>query len=843
MEAVRQTGELAMPPEGKLTGQQIADLATWVKLGAPWPNEDPDRSVAQGWRQHWAFQPVVKPIVPTRDNDPWSASAIDRFILFRLAANGLTPSGAADRRTLVRRATYDLLGLPPTPEEVRTFVDDPAPDAFDRLVDRLLASPYYGERWGRYWLDVARYADTKGYVFFDDKRYPWAYTYRDYVLRSLNADVPYDRFILEQLAADQLDLGNNRQALAGMGFLSAGNRFMNNPYDIIDDQIDVVTRGLMGLTVSCARCHEHKYDPIAMDDYYSLYGVFASSREPTLPPEFEQPPQTAQYAAFKNELLVREQRLGRFIQAKYEELIRDARTRAGEYLKAAHSVREQPSTEDFMLLAETNDLNPVMVERWRLYLAQSARRHHPVFTPWHWYAAIAASDFERTAPAITNRIRNSEPSRPLNPLVVQAFVHKAPRSMAEVADRYGELLEAVERHWQDTLEWVARQSGRAAPMHFSDPAMEELRQVLYGRDAPPNMPMPHAGDMLPLLPDRASQDHWQKLLKAVQEWVASGPGAPARAMVLVDAPTPYEPRVFQRGNPNRPGKLVPRRFLGLLAGADQRPFVKGSGRLELAQAIASAKNPLTARVLVDRVWMHHFGAPLVRTPGDFGRRSEPPTHPDLLDWLSASFVNDGWSIKKLHRRIMLSAVYRQQSFDRPACSRIDPENRLLWRANRRRLDFEALRDTLLAASGSLESRFGGPPVDLLKPPFTRRRTVYAFVDRLELPGLFRVFDFPSPEALSPQRSSTIVAPQALFLMNHPFAVECAARLAGRSKLIAGRDPSQRIEFLYDQLFQRRPSSDEVASAARFIGKFPLAPNAWEQLAHALLMSNELAFAD
>jgi hypothetical protein len=333
----------------------------------------------------------------------------------------------------------------------------------------------------------------------------------------------------------------------------------------------------------------------------------------------------------------------------------------------------------------------------------------------------------------------------------------------------------------------------------------------------------------------------QKLRKAVEKWRMDGPGAPPRANVLVDAAMPYEPYVFRRGNPNNRGTAVPRRFLGVLSTSTRQPFAHGSGRLELARAIADRQNPLSARVLVNRIWLHHFGKPLVGTPSDFGLRSEPPTHPHLLDHLSATFMDNGWSIKKLHRLILLSAAYQQKCDDRPDCNRLDPENTLLWRMNRRRLDFEALRDALLAVSGRLDRSMGGPPVSDIQAPSSRRRTLYGFLDRLHVPGLLRAFDFPSPDASSPRRDTTTIPQQALFLMNHPFVLECARQLVRNPEIATERDCARRVERLYLRLYGRAPTAEEVRLAHEFtVG---MEEKHWVRYAQGLLMANEFSFLD
>jgi hypothetical protein len=840
--AIRYSGELKMPPKGKLPPPAVEALTTWVRMGAPWPqtkNTLAGTASTEAWKRHWAFQPVRRPDIPETNDQTWPQSALDRFILARLEKSGLKPSAPVDRRTLLRRATFDLLGLPPTPAEIAAFEADRTPDAFARVVERLLASPHYGERWGRYWLDVARYADTKGYVFFEENNYPWAYTYRDYVIRSFNEDLPYDQFVLQQLAADRLPLGLDRRPLTALGFLTLGCRFMNNQQDILDDRIDVVTRGLLGLTVSCARCHDHKFDPIPSRDYYSLYGVFASSVEPTVPPLFEEPPRTKGYEAFAKELKTREEKLRQFVQSKHDELLRASRTRAADYMLAAHALQHQPSTEDFMLLADGGDLNPRMLDRWRAYLERTRKTQHPVFVLWHAFTVLPQKEFARKAAEITSRL---EPSgawpQPINPLVRRAFAGKPPRTLAEVAHRYGELLNQTDKAWQTAIK-QAIESKKPSPPALPDPSEEELRQVFHGAESPTNIAMNPVGD-LDLLPDRPSQAKLQELRKAVETWRTTGAGAPPRAMVLEDASTPYSPRVFLRGNPNNLGDEVPRRFLALLSGRDRKPFHDGSGRLELARAIVDRRNPLTARVMVNRIWMHHFGNGLVGTPSDFGLRSEPPTHPELLDYLAGVFMENGWSIKHLHRLIMLSAVYQQRSDGRPECKRIDPENSLLWKMNRSRLDFEATRDALLAVAGTLDARTGGIPMKGFTNLTSTRRTVYAFIDRLNVPGLMRTFDFPSPDATSPQRATTTVAPQALFLMNNPFVLEQARRIVQKPELAGEKDLAQKIDRLYRLLYGRQPSPDEVRLGVAYVGQSAAALEAYTQ---ALLLTNEFVFVD
>lgn len=834
--AVRREGDLHMPPEEPLSAEAVDVLVEWVRQGAFWP-EGGEQAGGVDWRGHWAFRPVSEQPLPEVGRPEWCRTTVDRFVLAGLESAGLGPSPPADRRTLMRRACYALTGLPPKPEEVEAFEQDVAADAFERLVDRLLGSPQFGERWARHWLDVARFADTKGYVFLQDGNFPWAYTYRDYVIRAFNTDLPYNQFLREQIAADALPLGEDRRALTALGFLTLGGRFMNNQHDIIDDRIDVVTRGLLGLTVSCARCHDHKYDPIPTADYYSLYGVFASSMEPTVPPTFEPPPQTEEYAAFAAELAKREQALREFVDAKYRELVSGARLRADAYMLAVHAGSRQPDMEEFMLLADGSDLNPKMLQRWRVYLERARREGNPVFVPWHALCAIPEAEFAAKAAEL---IAGWQTDASVNRLVAQRLAEAAPRDLSAVAACYGQLFRDVVQAWEQAQAAAAAAGTEASSL--PEPEREQIRQVLYGADAPPSVPYNPMGD-LELLPDRPSQAKLQELLKAVEEWRVSGPGAPPRAMVLVDRPQPIEPYVFLRGSPAKRGPSVPRQFLAVLSGAERRPFTHGSGRLDLAEAIVDPHNPLTARVWVNRVWLHLFGRGLVSTPSDFGLRSDPPTHPELLDHLAFTFMQEGWSTKALIRRIVLSATWQQASADRPECRAVDPENRLWWRMDRRRLDYEAMRDTLLAVSGRLNTALGGPSVQLYSPPFSDRRTLYGFVDRLNVPGLLRTFDFPSPDATSPKRDETTVPPQALFLMNHPLVQELAEQLVQRAEVANAPDLPGKVRALYRLVYGRAPTDEEIQLAAQYLGLPDEAAARWPWYAQALLMSNELMFID
>ena len=748
-------------------------------------------------RKHWAFQPVGHPQPPELAQNSWGGQDVDRFIFARLEQAGLHPSAPADRRTLIRRSTFDLLGLPPTQEEVDAFVRDASPNAFQKVVDRLLASPHFGEQWARHWLDVARYSDTKGYVYArEESQFVHAWPYRDWVVRSMNEDLPYDRFLLLQLAADQV-VPSGSPHLAAMGFLTLGRRFLGVMPDIIDDRIDVVMRTTQGLSVACARCHDHKFDPIPTRDYYALYGVFRSCAE-----QLVLCASASMDEAFNKELRVREQKLHDIFTLRREEQSARVRATVTDHLLAQLELEKYPG-ETFSQLLGVNDINPVFVRRWQRYLAEAQQRHDPIFSAWHEFMRLRPTDFASHAVSATPG---------LHPLVAQAFA-TPPTTLREVAERYGALFATVEKQWQDLLK--SEPAAKALP----DSQAESLRRVLYGPDSPCSVPEEHLANNEWFFPTDITTELW-KLQGEVDRWLIQSAEAPAHATLLVDRTTPTAPRVFKRGNPLTEGEEVPRQFLQVLAQNEARPFTQGSGRLEFAQAIISADNPLTARVMVNRVWMLHFGRGLIPTPSDFGKRAGLPSHPELLDWLARRFMDEGWSVKSLHRRILLSATYQQSSLAPESGSaalqsqEVDAENRLLWRMNTHRLSFEEMRDAWLASTGELETRLGGKATELFAAQ-NARRTLYAKVDREGLPSVMRTFDFANPDLCIPQRTDTIVPQQALFGLNHPFLAARAKELVRRSQRggIAG---AERVRRLYHFLFQREPSTAELDAAIAFV---------------------------
>ncbi|MEQ8789762.1 MAG: PSD1 and planctomycete cytochrome C domain-containing protein [Pirellulaceae bacterium] len=830
LQAVRREGGLEMPPDRKLPDSEIRVLEQWVRSGAVWPGRvaAPSPATAITGKGHWAFQPVTAPNVPRPPNPDWVRTPVDAFIAAKLSEAGLSPSPPADRRTWLRRVTYSLTGLPPTADEVERFVSDGAPDAHEKVVERLLASPHYGEHWARHWLDVARYSDTKGYVYAREERF-WthAWAYRDWVAAALNDDLPYDRFLLLQLAADQVE-DRRGEDLAAMGFLTLGRRFLGVRRDVIDDRIDVVCRGTMALTVGCARCHDHKYDPIPTADYYSLYGVFDSclERQQVLT---EHPGDEA----FQQELEKRQAALqGKLTEYRQATSAR-ARQRAADYLFAQSELQKYPA-DGFDQIFQKSDLLPAFVRKWERYLRTAKLRRDPIFTLWHAYAELDSATFAQQAQVVARRLHESSERVP--PRLAAAFA-APPHSFREVCDRYGQVLADVDAQWREALA-AAEKNKRPPPAGLDDPDDEALRQVLYGEGAPcqaPGGPISHCETYF----DSGSVTELWKLQGEVDRWLIKSPTAVPVALTLVDQATPVEPRIFRRGNPLNLGDDVPRRFLSVLGGKESGPFRVGSGRRELAEAIIDPANPLTARVLVNRVWMHHFGAGLVTTPSDFGLRSDPPSHPQLLDWLAVQFVREGWSLKQLHRWIVLSATYRQASAsadDAPPRRRsvqIDPDNRLLWRMIPRRLTFEEARDSLLQATGELDRTVGGKPMKLFDQPFPTRRTLYGLVDRQYFPGALRMFDFANPDLHVPQRSETTVPQQALFFMNHPLVLQRARALA---QLVRGRDDARdAVGELFQRAYQRRPTDAEVGEALellRAVGdksneQSPLTANDWQ----------------
>lgn len=683
---------LQMPPDEKLKPEQIKLLEQWVRMGAPGPKDDRGETefsrlgdqeflFGQG-ESHWAFQPVNAEMPPAASRQEWNQNAIDPFVFAKLGEHQLTPSMGAEPRTLIRRLTYDLTGLPPSLGDVEQFVvaaSQDRPAAIRHAVDRLIDQSAFGEHLGRMWLDVARYADTDS-AYRPDTRtphyFPFAFTYRDYVVASFNEDKPFDDFVREQFAADLIGFKPGDAEMAALGFLAAGPFANRDPLESLDDLIDVTTRGLLGVTAACARCHDHKYEPVPTKDYYSLRGVFASL------------------------------------------------------------VRVNPLDEKKQPLVPGYEPSP---------------------------ADLADYEKKRTT--------------------IEAKVTKAGNSKATNNKR------SISQKIRET----------------------ELAELLLFH-----------------------------------------PGAPARAMRVIDRPRPLEPVVFVRGDAASPGENVPRRFLRIID-ADQTPFPDdSSGRLQLADRIVDPKNPLTARVFVNRVWGYLMGSYLVDTPSDFGLQGSAPTHPRLLDWLAADFIENDWSIKHLARTIVISQTYQQRSDYREDAAGLDSQNRLLWRGNRKHLSIEAIRDSLLSTSRQLDPTPRGHAGQLWEEGYTRRRAIYGYINRFNLDPTLRAFDFPTPVQSQPKRGESIVAPQTLFTMNSPFVIDQTVAITETSEFREASTDEERVSALFALIFQRAPATLEIERILKFAElqsrfKTPVdlkrRASTWPLVAQSLMMSNEFQYID
>lgn len=666
IEVLRGAGKVRMPPGKPLDPDTIALFEKWIAMGAPDPREGkaaapPPPYDFQKARQHWAFKPVTDPAPPTVNSPLWSANPIDRFVKAKLDEKKLTPASLASKRTLIRRATYDLTGLPPTPEAVDAFLKDTSPKAFAKLIDRLLASPQYGERWGRHWLDVVRYADTAGCN--SDFPVPDAWRYRNYVIRSFNEDKPYMQFLREQLAGDLLAPSNDedRQAkLIATGYIATARRFASNKNEhhlTIDDTIDNLGKTVLGLTISCARCHDHKFDAIPQRDYYGIYGIFQST------------------------------------------------------VYAFPGVETFPRAHDLTALGGPD---------------QQKRQ----------------SEWEHKLIALQDEIRE-----------------------LRFGKRRGE---ANSRAEIQRLE--------------AESLAHEMRM--------PDLPRAYA----------------------VRE------GKPGNAKIQI------------KGDPRKLGEEVPRGFLTLLGGQKLPASEAGSGRRQLAEWITDPANPLTARVMANRVWQWHFGKGIVPTPNDFGTRGLPPTHPELLDWLTSRFVESGYSVKALHKFIMLSRAYRLAAANTPANLAIDPKNEFLWRFDRRRLDSDEIRDSVLAVSGKLDPAPGAahpfPPMrewrytqhkQFTAVYETDRRSVYLMQQRIRKHPLLEVFDPPDPNVSTAARGQSITPLQALSMMNSEFLHTHADQLAVRVGM-ARQDTPGRIQHAYRLAYGRPATPAELVEGAAYIAR-------------------------
>ena len=822
--AVRYESTLKMPPDSKLPDGAINALVRWVRMGAPWPGYEPVAAETAEAREdpvesdHWAFQPLSVPEIPGPFEPGWVRNDIDRFILARLRTEDLEPAPPASKLALLRRAKLDLLGLPPTETEIREFLGDTDELAFARVVEQFLGSPHYGERWGRHWLDVARFADSTGV----DEDHPFgdSWRYRDYVVDAFNEDLPYDQFVREQIAGDLLPAADggsiNRRGIIATGFLALGPMALaqrdpiQKKYDVVDEQIDTTSKAFLGLTIACARCHDHKFDPILTSDYYALAGIFASTRTfdywsknasryykyPLVEPEVY-----ATYIKRAGALEELESLWGVARRVAVQRYIRDG---PGQLIAASMLASAG--------LGPSDGSESATIEWFREYLAprESTKAH---LAPWH----AAGSTKGAIAAAYQN-----------------------------------EFLEALREAIEQTDSWFERAlEAIEAETEIPDFSSQQPDSLFY-RD------LREDGAVFDLAADKhtgnfASRD--RERIAGLRERIESAEAAMSAKPSMANGVTENEPvrqRIFRRGQHKNPGTEVAKRFPLVLAGTDQPEVETGSGRRELAVWLASEENPLTARVMVNRIWLWHFGEGLVRTPNNYGMRGEPPTHPLLLDWLAQRFIDSGWSIKSLHRLIMNSATYQTSSSISEDANRIDPENRLWSRFERRRLTIEELRDSYLQISGRLDPTIGGD-TDLgsgtlaefdrnnrrINPDDSVRRSIYLPLMRNKLPNLLGLFDFGDATTANGKRSVTNVAPQALYLMNSGFSLSAAGSMAAA----LDGPPRERVRQAYLLALGRPPTSEESKQAIEYVVGRSDARPAWASLCKMLLASNEFHYVE
>jgi mono/diheme cytochrome c family protein len=799
IQAIRQTHpRLKMPPGGKLKDEEIAAIADWIKAGASWPagavsqtKAAPDYVITPEQRAFWAFQKVRKPPIPPVKDPTRVRNPIDNFVFAKLEAQGLKPARPAAKRVLIRRATLDLTGLPPTADEVDAFLKDTASDAFAKVVDRLLASPHYGERWGRYWLDVARYSDDK-LNSTQEEPHPNAFRYRDWVIAAFNKDLPYDVFVKAQIAGDQIDSADPLQYLPALGYYALSPEMQ-------DERVDATTRGFLGLTVACAQCHNHKFDPIPQKDYYSLQGIFSSSeldKAPLAPMDAVE-----KWDAEKKALDKLETKLKDFIAAQTDQLGGILASQTSRFLLATRQ------------LGPADDLDTETLERWNKYLA-NPKKDHPYLSRWLEIAAKGGTreDFEVAAREFQVKVEEVNEEKHLvdEKNKIKLGLDPSRNDMSQ-ADLFSLPIEKY-NFWRDLFADARSDAGGA---------LKTSAGVYY-----------YGGTKI----DRFLSGEWKRQLDSLRKSLAdlkkALPPQYPFLQTIKDSKNPRDLRVAIRGDANNRGDVAPRHLPSILCEGTPKPYTNGSGRLELAMGIADPANPLTARVMVNRIWQHHFGRGIVETPSNFGNMGARPSNQELLDYLAARFVENGWSIKRIHREIMLSAVYALSSQDIPANTAVDPDDRLLWRANWQRMDAETLRDSLLFVAGNLDLQAGGAPAAL--DDKNKRRAVYGFVSRRKLDSMLALFDFPNPNSTSEQRVVTNVPLQRLYMMNSNFVEEQAAGLAKR---LSGSD-TDRLKQVYRTVYGRDPSAEELQLGLAFVKK-----SSWNEYARVLLNSNEFEWVN
>ncbi|NND96047.1 MAG: DUF1549 domain-containing protein [Pirellulaceae bacterium] len=842
IEAVRyQNQDLQMPPSGPLSKQEVADLQRWVEMGAPDPRRASDAgtatdsaepgpsgmSIAEG-RQFWSLQRVSDPSLPDVDNPKWVRTPIDAFVLSHLENVGLQPAPPADRRTLIRRVTFDLIGLPPTPQEIEAFVQDDSPDAYHQLVERLLASPQYGVRWGRHWLDVARYADSNG--LDENLAFGNAWRYRDYVVDAFNDDKPFDRFLIEQIAGDLVP-GANRQTKTATGFLALGAKVLAEPdreklqMDAIDEQLDAMGKAFLGMTFGCVRCHDHKFDPIKQSDYYSLAAILKSTRtfadtktgaiKHWFEHSFATELQTAQLKIVDAEIAAKKKAATSFKNAAIVELRGVARANAAEYLVACTQFDTSASLNHVAEIAEPLGLHPRILHHCRLHLEY--HRSDPLFGKWH--------------------------------------------ELANSGEAVGQYFHPLFTSAESAL--AAARNEKPGAKKLDDPDLEIARAALY--DLSGFLAVPAKAEFA-LNAEQLAK--YYDLMEQARVIESNAPDEDSAMGVCDDAVEDQLP-IHIRGSHRNFGKLVAREFPEVMRASTARSVfpTNQSGRLQLARWMASTQHPLTARVYANRIWAWHFGRGIVATTENFGALGDRPSHPDLLDYLARYLMESGWSTKSLHRLILASNTYRMSATGFVTNgTEVDPQNRLLWKFPLQRLDAEQIRDAMLAVAGRLDQSMDGKTIPLRNRQFvfnhtsvdhtkydSLRRAIYLPVVRNNLYSLFTQFDFPDPTMPTGTRGATVVAPQALLMLNADLVMDSADQLADQLMRQVSQDRA-RVDLAYNIALGRRATETEKERAVAFVddltsraltGSASIDPieehRAWSLLCQSLFASNEFIY--
>jgi hypothetical protein len=881
VEAVRyKNRDLQMPPKNALSEAQIRDFETWVKMGAPDPRTAAAKASAkmgmslEDGRKFWAFQPLSDPKVPSVKNEVWGKTPVDRFVLAELERRGLRPAGEADKATLLRRATFDLIGVPPSPEELKAFLADASPDAFEKVVERLLASPHYGERWGRHWLDLARYADSNG--MDENIAFGNAWKYRDYVVGAFNKDKPYDQFLIEQIAGDLLpgtSGATREESLTATGFLALGGRVLAEPdlrkleMDIIDEQLDTLGKTFLGMTFGCARCHDHKFDPVTQADYYAMAAIFRSTR--SLADEkngaihfaFEHslatPAQKESLKKYEATVKKRTAEITKFVQDCRTELKAELHARAADYLAASATLADDPDYASVEVAAKAfGGLRPRYLLTCRQYLTRQPE--HPFFERWRGWQAQGNGEAIRAhyGPLFAEADEALKQAVALEAKIAKEAKEAKARQAKEAAKPGGlKLAEAAEDKEKEKKKDQEKKAEEPKVLKLTDARLEAAREAL--EDVAGFIAIP-AKDEDAF--DSATFERVTQMREDLRSLESKTPDLPS-LMGVADGQVTKTLAVHLRGNYLTLGKEMDRGYPEVMRTSLIKPMFpsRESGRLQLARWLASPEHPLTARVMANRIWRWHFGKGLVTSTENFGALGDKPSHPQLLDWLARQFIEEGWSVKSMHRLLMKSSAYRMSSTAAAVelggadPKLVDPENRLLWRANLQRLEAEQVQDALLTVSGALDRTMGGKTIELRNREFvfhhtsknrttyqSKRRALYLPVIRNHMYDLFEQFDYPDPTMPTGSRNSTVVAPQALIMLNAPIVMESAERLAGMMLSAAGTEDG-RVNQLYERLYARPATPAELERAQRFLSAGSDSTQRWTLLCHSLMAANEFIY--